>query len=107
MSDLIVGVRELKAQLSEYLRRVKAGQSVVITERGQPIGRIVPEAASLDRRMQILIQAGMVSWNGQKLMPRDLNPIRQLGEVHGEKLVSDLVTEGREIDYLFEYQRPD
>lgn len=29
-----VGVRELKAHLSEYLRRVATGESVVITDRG-------------------------------------------------------------------------
>jgi prevent-host-death family protein len=38
------GIRELKAHLSAYLRQVKAGGTVVITDRGEPIGRIVPIA---------------------------------------------------------------
>jgi prevent-host-death family protein len=36
-----VGVRELKAKLSEYLRRAGDGESVVVTDRGRPVARIV------------------------------------------------------------------
>lgn len=35
-------VTELKAQLSRYLSRVKAGQHILVTERGVPIARLVP-----------------------------------------------------------------
>ncbi len=35
-------VSKLKASLSEYLRRVKAGEEVVVSERGRPIARLVP-----------------------------------------------------------------
>jgi prevent-host-death family protein len=52
MNVSVVGVRELKAQLSEYLRRVKAGETVIITERGRPIGGIVPEPATLEKVTQ-------------------------------------------------------
>lgn len=48
MTQVIVGIRELKARLSEYLRQVKAGETVIITEHGRPIGRIVPEPESLE-----------------------------------------------------------
>lgn len=37
-----VGVRELKAKLSEYVSRAAAGQSVVVTDRGTPVARLVP-----------------------------------------------------------------
>jgi len=37
------GVRELKTQLSAYLLKVEAGETVLITKHGKPIGRIVPE----------------------------------------------------------------
>ena len=50
MGSPTVGVRELKANLSAVLRRVKAGTTVVITDRGTPVGRIVPERASLDAK---------------------------------------------------------
>ena len=93
MNDLTVGVRELKAQLSEYLRRVKSGQTILITERGKPIGWIVPEERSLEERMHQLLKAGFISWNGERL------PSREPGVVNrGSQLVSDLVSEGREVD---------
>ena len=66
MSNTTIGVRELKAQLSQTLRQVKAGETVVITERGKPIGRIVPMETSLEDRMQELIAAGVIAWNGKK-----------------------------------------
>jgi prevent-host-death family protein len=36
-----VGVRELKAKLSEYLGRAAAGEMVVVTDRGKPVARLV------------------------------------------------------------------
>ncbi len=39
-----VGVRELKARLSHYLRRIKAGERVLVTERGQVIAELAPPA---------------------------------------------------------------
>lgn len=35
-------VVQLKSRLSEYLRRVKAGAELVITERGVPVAKLVP-----------------------------------------------------------------
>ncbi|MBI4862135.1 MAG: type II toxin-antitoxin system prevent-host-death family antitoxin, partial [Candidatus Riflebacteria bacterium] len=35
-------VSQLKASLSEFLGRVKAGEEVIVTERGKPIARLVP-----------------------------------------------------------------
>jgi prevent-host-death family protein len=37
-----VGIRELKAKLSEYLSRAAAGEDIVVTDRGRPIVRLVP-----------------------------------------------------------------
>jgi|ERR671931_628357 prevent-host-death family protein len=37
-------VAKLKASLSEYLARVKAGEEVIVTERGRPIARLIPLA---------------------------------------------------------------
>ena len=36
-----VGVRELKAKLSEYIGRAAAGEAVVVTDRGTPVARLV------------------------------------------------------------------
>jgi prevent-host-death family protein len=37
-----VGVRELKNRLSEYLRQVRAGESVLVTHRGEVVAEITP-----------------------------------------------------------------
>lgn len=37
-----IGVRELKAKLSEYLGRVAEGEEVVVTDRGKPVARLLP-----------------------------------------------------------------
>jgi len=47
MSEIRVGVRDLKARLSEYLRQVKQGHIVIITEHGRPVGREPQRPASV------------------------------------------------------------
>jgi antitoxin (DNA-binding transcriptional repressor) of toxin-antitoxin stability system len=37
-----VGVRELKNRLSEYLREVRRGERVLVTDRGEVIGELSP-----------------------------------------------------------------
>ena len=36
----LVGVRELKNRLSEYLRFVKAGEEILVTDRGKIVARL-------------------------------------------------------------------
>ena len=95
MNETTVGIRELKAQLSKYLQRVKEGHTLVITERGKPIGRIVPVGETLEERVQRLVEAGIVKWNGKKLEPHEPAGINR-----GDKLMSDIVSEDRKIDYI-------
>jgi len=37
-----VGLRELKNRLSEYVREVRSGEAVLITDRGEVVAEIVP-----------------------------------------------------------------
>jgi prevent-host-death family protein len=39
-------VSKLKASLSEYLKSVKAGEEVLVTERGRPIAKLCPMSHS-------------------------------------------------------------
>ena len=91
MAEIQVGTRELKSRLSEYLRRVKAGETIIVTERGKPIGQIIPVKPSLEERLQSMIDAGLADWNGQKL-----KPYRPRAVNTSERQISDLVSEGRE-----------
>jgi prevent-host-death family protein len=46
-----VGVRELRQNLSVYVQRVKRGETLVVTERGKPVARLMPAVGDsvLDR----------------------------------------------------------
>lgn len=37
-----IGVRELRRDASRWLARVQAGESILVTDRGRPIARMVP-----------------------------------------------------------------
>ncbi len=50
----VAKVSELKASLSKYLARVKAGEEVVVTERGKAIAKIVPMPLEDDAEMERL-----------------------------------------------------
>jgi len=39
-----VGIRELRQDLSRYLRRVRAGERLVVTEHGRPLAVLAPWA---------------------------------------------------------------
>jgi prevent-host-death family protein len=86
-----VGIRELKAQLSAYLRHVKGGATVIVTERGKPIGRIVPISQPTQEKLEALSQAGLIAWSGQRL--QSLAPVTQ---AKGDRTVADLLMENRE-----------
>jgi antitoxin (DNA-binding transcriptional repressor) of toxin-antitoxin stability system len=42
-----VGIRELKNRFSEYLRHVRAGESVLVTDRGEVIAEFSPPGRGL------------------------------------------------------------
>ena len=91
MTEMRVGTRELKNKLSEYMRRVKAGETIIVTEHGKSIGQIVPIKPTVEERLQAMVGAGQAEWNGQKL-----KPYRPTAFNKGGRLLSDLVIEDRE-----------
>jgi prevent-host-death family protein len=91
MSGTTVGILELKARLSAYIRHVKAGGTVVILDRGTPVGRIVPVIPSVEARAQKLVEAGLVVWSGRRL-----TPIAPVARTRGQRMVADLLLEDRE-----------
>jgi len=91
MTQTSVGIREFKAQLSSYVRQVKAGATLVITDRGEPVGRIVPMSPSAEERLAMLARVGLVAWSGNKLP--SLAPV---AHTRGRQTVADLLLEDRE-----------
>jgi prevent-host-death family protein len=45
-----VGIRELKNRLSEYVREVRSGEGVLVTDRGEVVAEIVPPGERDDER---------------------------------------------------------
>jgi len=65
-------ISETKAKLSALLDRVKAGEEVTITDRGRPVARIVPIAATevdWDERLERLERQGVIRRPTKKLEP--------------------------------------
>jgi prevent-host-death family protein len=62
-----VGVRDLKASLSRYLGRVQEGETIVVTDRGRPVARIVPVA--IPEHIARLMAEGRVTWSGKPFAP--------------------------------------
>jgi prevent-host-death family protein len=66
-----VGVRELRQNLSRFLERVKAGESLVVTERGREVARLIPFAsdtyAELARRFGASIPTGRLEQVAERL----------------------------------------
>lgn len=44
-----VGLRELKNRLSEYVREVRSGESVLVTDRGEVVAELLPPGQGLDQ----------------------------------------------------------
>jgi prevent-host-death family protein len=86
-----IGIRELKSTLSECVRDVRAGRTIVVTDHGEPVARIIPEALSLRERVDALRKAGAIAWSGRRL-----RSARPAGTVRGTKTVANLVVENRE-----------
>lgn len=86
-----IGIRELKSTLSECVREVKSGRTIVVTEHGQPVARIIPEAIPPSERVEALRKAGSIAWSGRRL-----RPAKPVGRVRGNKAVADLIVENRE-----------
>ena len=96
MADVVasqVTVRDLKTHLSQWLARAQAGEVVEVTSHRRPIARITavkqPEPAST-HPLQKAMDAGIVSWSGQK--PVFPPPVTLRGE---GKPISDIVIEDR------------
>ena len=80
-----VGVRELKNRLSEYIRHVRSGEGVLVTDRGEVVAELAPPGhAAMDTSVPpglvALAKRGLVtlgSGTDGKLYPRLARSRRQ------------------------------
>lgn len=90
---ITAGIREVKNNLSRYLTQVKAGEEVVITDRGLPVARIVKENQrnkSVRNALLPLIRNGVITLPARKINKENMGTVK----FHG-KLISEMVIEDR------------
>lgn len=91
MSDR-VGIRELRQDLSRYLRRVRAGERLVVTERNQPVAVLAPWVDETDPLERMIGLGRATRGSGDLLevepLPRPVSNAgtRALEDERGERL---------------------
>ncbi len=88
-----IGARELKVHLGTYLRRVREGERLLVTDRGRPVAELRPISAE---RLDLAARLARLAARGTVTLPtrRGLRPFRAI-VVRGRP-ASDAIAEDRE-----------
>ena len=65
-----VGVRELRQNASRYLRRVKSGETVEVTERGKLVALLVPPTAAATARERLIANGLLLAASRTRYLPK-------------------------------------
>lgn len=91
-------IAELKANLSKYLGQVKAGEQVLVTERGVPVAKLVPVESrnkDLSGHLQDLEKAGLAVIGSGKI-PKSFWEWRRPADPKGRAVKSLIDERSRE-----------
>lgn len=85
-----VGIRQLKESMGRYMKKIRAGEKIILTDRKKEVAVLVPygEKGS-EERLYSLVKRGAASWSGAR--PR--GPGRRIASK--TKSVSSAVKEDR------------
>jgi prevent-host-death family protein len=69
-------IYEAKTHLSEILRQVRQNRSVIITDRGKEVARVVPmvESSNIEKRLEAFKKAGIIT-SSPNADPSKIRPI--------------------------------
>ncbi len=85
-----VGIRELKQNLSRYIKKIKLGERIIVTDRKKKVAIISPFGTETeDDKILHLIKSDIAYWSGNKPLG-----LRSRAKSKGKK-VSDAVMEDR------------
>lgn len=76
---IYVGVRDLKAKLSEYLDKARLGDEVIVTDHGKPIARLIKEPIkqkSTIEKMYLLAEKGMIQLPSKDKQSKTTPPLK-------------------------------
>ena len=80
------GIRDLKRHLSDYVRKAREGETILITARGREVAELRPVSPERSA-VHALVDQGGVSWNGGK--PKGLRGITVAGKPVAEVILED------------------
>jgi prevent-host-death family protein len=88
-----VGVRELKNRLTYYLRRARAGEEVIVTDRGKPVA-VLQSLAAADRAAALPTRLARLGAIGLVRLPRGkglkgARPVRLAGPAVSRAILED------------------
>lgn len=91
------GVADLKANLSRYLDRIRRGGEVIVTDRGEPVARLVPLEGKVGRgsRIERLVREGLLIPGTGRFPAALLTPPPGDAEL-GDSVLAALLEERRE-----------
>jgi prevent-host-death family protein len=66
-----VSIRELRNNLTRYIRRLESGERFTVTRRGKVVGRLEPATHESDEDAWLwkMVREGKASWSGKKFRP--------------------------------------
>ena len=86
------GIKEVKNNLSRFLVQVKAGQEIMITDRGRPIARIVKDVQgdkSIRASLGPLVQSGLIVLPNRSIVKDDITAVVAQGKPVSEMVIED------------------
>jgi len=86
-----IGIRELRQNASEYVRRAEQGETIEVTDRGRPVARLAPIPAAGDAVARLIAEGKLKPAKGDLL---ELGP--PLPARRGQRPLSEVVDELRE-----------
>ena len=73
-------VRELRNDYAKLLRKVEAGEEIIITRRGEPVARLIPEKRAVN---------GKVDWTQSPAFKRDRSKEPVLTAERSEQIIRE------------------
>jgi prevent-host-death family protein len=82
-----IGIRELNQRTSHYIAKVKAGQTIEVTEHGQLVARLVPVQQATSRLDELIAEGKARPGTGE---PLDFSWLQQ-AEPDGINIADEIV----------------
>ena len=88
-----VGSREFKNRLGRYLRAVRSGQTLLITDRGQPVAKVSPPEQDTDSQLTFTDVLKKLEAEGKIRLPKRplgrFRPVKIKGKPASRMIIED------------------